>query len=377
MHGRNNPLPPVVLGMRAGCCPDPEPGPDGSRARHLIRTRAADDTDDGHDGAEPHLIRSRHYKNATDEDGNHLSAGVERDVPWVAIAPVVHAIRILERIVPDGHLLFDLNDHQFQSKHRKTGSLKAPAMRIRIEDFVAWANTEALAQGLPDEVVPPDPHGRIGTARFRRSLAWHIARRPGGLVALAIQYSHIRTALATEVSEGYASRSRGGIHRIIDIETALAVAETAADLREHFEAGGGVSGPAARRALTQAASTPRFEGREVKADFARKFLARDGAVLYDNPHALLLCLYKRDRALCAKGEAREAPTLDQCVAGCGNIVRTDHHAAQLRERADILGKKAAHTPQPVGDRLRANATRLRSYADNHDRTRITRQETSA
>ncbi|KUO20888.1 hypothetical protein AQJ91_13015 [Streptomyces dysideae] len=187
----------------------------------------------------------------------------------------------------------------------------------------------------------------------------------------------MRTALATEVSEGYASRSRGGIHRIIDIETALAVAETAADLREHFEAGGGLSGPAARRALTQAASTPRFEGREVKADFARKFLARDGAVLYDNPHALLLCLYKRDRALCAKGEAREAPTLDQCVAGCGNIVRTDHHAAQLREHADILDKKAAHTPQPVGDRLRANATRLRSYADNHDRTRITRQETSA
>jgi len=142
--------------MRAGCCPDPKPGSDGSRGRHLIRT-PADDTHDEDDGAEPHLIRSRHYKNATDDDGYHLSAGVERDVPWVAIAPVVQAIRVLERIVPDGHLLFDLNDHQFQflfdlndhqfqSKHRKTGSLKAPAMRIRIEDFVTWVNTEAIAQ---------------------------------------------------------------------------------------------------------------------------------------------------------------------------------------------------------------------------------------
>ncbi|MEV3871610.1 hypothetical protein [Streptomyces sp. NPDC049906] len=361
--------------MRAGCCPDPDPKPDSSRGRHLIHTQT--DPSDGDDEAEPHLIRSRHYKNATDEDGNHLSAGVERDIPWVAIAPVVCAIRVLERIVPEGHLLFDLNAHQFQSRHRKTGSLKASAMRIRIEDFVTWANAEAIAHGLPGEVIPPDPHGRIGTARFRRSLAWHIARSPGGLVALAIQYGHIRTALATEVSEGYASRSRGGIHRIIDMETALAVAETAADLREHFEAGGGVSGPAARRALTQAASTPRFEGREVKADFARKFLARDGAILYDNPHALLLCLYKRDRALCARGTTRDSPTLDQCVAGCGNIVRTDRHAAQLRERADTLDKKATHTPQPIGDRLRTNANRLRSYADDHDRTRITHQETPA
>ncbi|MFC5724163.1 integrase [Streptomyces gamaensis] len=349
--------PQETLGMRAGCCPDPEPGADGHA---------------GH-----HLIRSHHYKTVTDEDGNHLSGGAERDVPWVAITPVVRAIRVLERIVPDGHLLFDLDSHQFRSTRPYTGSLKASAMRVRIEDFVAWANAEAAAQGLPEETIPPDPHGAIGTTRFRRSLAWHIARRPGGLVALAIQYGHMRTALATEVSEGYASRSRSGIHRLIDVETALSVAETAAELRDHFDVGGGVSGPAARHALLRAARTPRFEGREIKANFARKFLARDGAVLYDNPHALLLCLYKRDRALCANSTLREAPALDRCVPGCGNSVRTDDHAAQLRERADLLDKKAVHTPQPVGDRIRANATRLRSYADEHDRTRITRQESPA
>jgi hypothetical protein len=83
------------------------------------------------------------------------------------------------------------------------------------------------------------------------------------------------------------------------------------------------------------------------------------------------------QGLCARGEARNSPTLDQCVAGCGNIVRTDHHAARLRERADTLDKKAARTPQPIGDRQRTNANRLRSYADHHDHTRITRQETPA
>ncbi|MGW3327583.1 hypothetical protein [Streptomyces virginiae] len=61
-----------------------------------------------------------------------------------------------------------------------------------------------------------------------------------------------------------------------------------------------ISGPAARRAVAAAATTPRFEGRIVPAKFARKaaaFLARDGVVLYDNPDAHLICAFKHDNAL--------------------------------------------------------------------------------
>jgi hypothetical protein len=36
-----------------------------------------------------------------------------------------------------------------------------------------------------------------------------------------------------------------------------------------------------------------------------------------------------------------------------------------------LETQAAHVPQPVGDRLRATAARLRDQAGKHDRTRIT------
>ncbi|MGW4101655.1 hypothetical protein [Streptomyces sp. NPDC004976] len=74
--------------LRSGCCPDPEPNPDGSTPRHLIR--------------------SHHYKNVRDSDGHHVSAGEERAVPWVAITPVVNAIRVLERIVPEGELLLSV-----------------------------------------------------------------------------------------------------------------------------------------------------------------------------------------------------------------------------------------------------------------------------
>ncbi|MGW3823393.1 integrase [Streptomyces sp. NPDC005071] len=351
--------PTEVLSLRAGCCPDPDP-------------------DDGDSSRPRHLIRGHEYKGVLDQDGNHLPGGAERDVPWVAITPVVNAIRVLERMVPPGALLFDGGQHLHRRTVYSTGSLRTASVSRRIEKLIKWVNAEAALHGLTSEIIPPDPHGRVGTARFRRTLAWHVARQPGGLVALAIQYGHMRTMFAdTETSTGYALRGRGGIHDILAVETALATAETAANLRERFIDGEGVSGPSARRALLTASTAPRFEGRQVRVDFARKYLARDGAILYDNPHALLLCLFKHDRALCTKDGATQAPTLDRCVPGCANTVRTDDHAISLRKKADWIETEAAHTPEELGKRLRANADKLRSWADEHDHARFTREETTA
>jgi hypothetical protein len=72
----------------------------------------------------------------------------------------------------------------------------------------------------------------------------------------------------------------------------------------------------------------------------------------------------------------DTPSLDHCVPRCGNIVRTDQHAIQLRDRADVLDTRAAHAPYPVAERLRANATKLRDWADAHDRTRLTLKDTA-
>ncbi|HEU5473771.1 MAG TPA: integrase [Actinophytocola sp.] len=345
-----------VLGMTTGCCPDPKP--------------TTDENADGNAGR--HLIRTHEYKNAVDADGNHQSAGTERDVPWVAITPVVNAIRVLERMVPDGSLLFDRRVHDVRYHRPGTGSLKPVAIRHRIEDFVAWVNTEAVTHNLPGEAIPADPHGRIGTARFRRSLAWHIARRPNGLVALAIQYGHLRTA----VSGAYASRGRGGIHELLDMETVRAVADTVADLHDDLDSGGGVSGPAARRAITAAATAPRFAGTVITARTARRLLVNEDAMIYDNPQAFLLCHYKREQALCHRDGIKDTPSLHHCVPGCGNTVRTDQHAAQLRDRADLLETHARHAPHPVAERLRTNANRLRGYADTHDRTRTMLEDTT-
>ncbi|WP_329316635.1 integrase [Streptomyces sp. NBC_01278] len=335
--------PQEVLNLRSGCCPDLEPAADGIPGRHLIR--------------------SRHFKNVTDLDGHHLSAGEVRAVPWVAITPVVQAIRVLEKMVPEGELLF--------SSGQRSGVLKSGGLNIRIKDFVSWVNREAATHNLVGQLVPDDPHGPLQVSRFRRTLAWHIARRPGGLVALAIQYGHMRTVLDARTSSRYGARGRGGIHTVLDVETALAAADTAARLRDRLAAGERLSGPAARRALTAAAQAPRFEGSIVPRTFvhkARAYLARDGIVLYDNPEALLICAFKHDVAMCEPAPGATAPRQYDCRPGCANTVRTDGHALLLRERAAELDQLADRLPPPLARRLRTNAARLRATADTHDST---------
>ncbi|MCU7705097.1 integrase [Streptomyces albidoflavus] len=343
--------PQEVQALRSGCCPDPDQATDGTTGRYLIR--------------------SHHFKNVLDDNGNHVSAGEARDVPWVAITPVVRAIRVLERMVPEGELLLSAAHHDVHRLGGKQhqGAIRKTSLNRRIESFIGWVNREAEAQGVPDQAVPEDPHGAIGMSRFRRTLAWHVARRPGGLVALAIQYGHMRTVLDTRTSSGYASRSRRGLHSVLDVETALAAADTAARFRDRTAAGEKISGPAARRAVTAAAQAPRFEGRLVPRTFAKKataFLARDGIVLYDNPDAFLICAFKHDNALCEPEPGATAPRQYACKTGCGNTVRTDIHARQLRARADEIDYFADHSPGPIARKLQANAARLRETAATHD-----------
>jgi hypothetical protein len=170
-------------------------------------------------------------------------------------------------------------------------------------------------------------------------------------------------------SSGYASRSRHGIHGVLDVETALAAADTAARLEDRLAAGERISGPAARRALAAVAEAPRFEGRLVTKHFARQatsYLARDGLLLFDNPDGCLICVFKRDTALCEPGSGATAPAQHNCRPGCGNAVRTDSHAQDLRERASRADQLAAHAPAPVAKRLRAAAERDRAVAAAHD-----------
>jgi DNA invertase Pin-like site-specific DNA recombinase len=77
------------------------------------------------------------------------------------------------------------------------------------------------------------------------------------------------------------------------------------------------------RAQIRAAIDRILAGAPITLASARKLLKNEDAMIYDNPHALGLCHYKRDRALCQGDGVKGTPSLDRCVPGCGNIARTD------------------------------------------------------
>ncbi|MFJ6770267.1 integrase [Kitasatospora sp. NPDC091257] len=371
--------PQEVQALRSGCCPDPVPVSDGT-TRHLIHSEVTGpaegenpDTGDDENADGFHLITGHHYKSVRDDDNNHISAGEIRTVPWVAITPVVRAIRVLERMVPPGELLLS-SAHHDSGKREHHGSLTLVALAARIKELVAWINQEAAAQGLPGQTVPADPRGPISPGRWRRTLAWHIARRPGGLVALAIQYGHMRAFLDARTSAGYGARGRRGMHGVLDVETVLATADAAANLRDAATAGERISGPAAGRALIDAANTPRFEGALLTARATRQLNQMRGHLLYDNPDSFLICAFKEDTALCEPDAGAIAPLPFACQTGCGNAVRTDAHAQAAQAHADRLEQQAAHVPGPMAKALHVTAAKWRGVADTHHVTARTAQE---
>lgn len=91
-------------------------------------------------------------------------------------------------------------------------------------------------------------------------------------------------------------------------------------------------------------------------------------MLYDNPDTFLICAFKRDNALCEPEPGATAPRQYACQQGCGNAVRTDTHARQMRDKADEIDRKAAFVPEKLAKRLRRSASNLRATANTHDAT---------
>ena len=252
--------------------------------------------------------------------------------------------------------------------------ITARAANTRIAEFITWVNDYAREHGLDSETIPDDPDGPVTLSRFRRTIAWHIARLPGGTVALAIQYGHLRTL----TSEGYSGRSRHGLRDLLDLETARAMASYLQDVSDSLDSGGGVSGPAARRladAARQAAS--RFEGLFLSPRQARALLADPALQVHDSPGAFLACNYDPAKALChpdrEAGSTAGHPALDRCDPACANIARTDEHITALTAEIARLRAESASPllPGPIRQRLAGRAAALEKIAERHARTRIT------
>jgi hypothetical protein len=318
------------------------------------------------------------FKGARDPDGQPAPDGTPRPVPWTVIAPVASAVGILQRLAHTD-LLFPAHGHwmttdvQRPDWNRHTSALTCQVANTRIARFISAVNAFASTHGLEAERVPDDPDGPVLMSRFRRTIAWHIARLPGGRIALAIQYGHLRTV----TSEGYSGRARHSLRTMVDFETARTMADHLTHVAEQLR-GEHVSGPAAGRLVAAAhAATARFNGIYLSPKDAAALLAEPLFQVYDNPQAFLTCNYDPTKALCdpdrdSRRQARRAqPSLDRCDAACANIARTDTHIDLARREAarrQILISDPL-TPQPLRERHCQRVGHLHQLVNRHERTR--------
>ncbi|WP_284750817.1 hypothetical protein [Arthrobacter sp. efr-133-R2A-120] len=324
-----------------------------------------------------YTIRGRAFKGQRDEHGDQISEGVVRMQPWVTIEPAARAVEALKRLArPDSPYLFatlykDMSPNGMRGRHGEVVTGKDVGERLG--DFVNLWNSHAERDGR--KVVPTDGErsvfgtskSRVAAARFRRTLAYHIANSPGGEIALGIQYGHVKSVITL----GYAGRAESGFPDRVELDALLARWDDLAALTDELQSGSRVSGPAAGRfrdALNDFAS--QYAG-QVQTEATLRRLQRSGlALVHDNPDAHNVCAYVAATALCHPDRdtstARTTPDLTNCQRGCPNIALLDSHAEDKARQRDRLIAEIESLPLPLADRNKQIADQLDREVLRHE-----------
>lgn len=214
---------------------------------------------------------------------------------------------------------------------------------------------------------PDDVPWRITTRQFRRTIAWHIANRPFGIVAGTIQYKHASVA----AFEGYAGSSASGFRAEVEAQRTLGQLD---DLLVYFDdrrAGAtpfGPAGPRIARTLDVAADTlgplPAMIADRARLRTLLSSLARTLHV-----GVLADCFFDPSTALCLKRVAApeaKAPFTALCEpTRCPNACITARHrpawTRAAAEAQNLLREERLSEPQRVA--LRQDLARFRLILD--------------
>lgn len=289
--------------------------------------------------------------------------------PWVVNEQAALAVSVLEDLSPNAMLFptgkFGLLDWLTSSRSRTIGSINED-----IAAFLDWFNTDiAAVTGHP--VVPPDRHGAITGRRLRRTLAWHIVRRPGGTIAGATQYGH----LFTQITHGYAGHAGSGFLDEITFEEFLLRSEQLHDDHQRLSRGEHVSGPAADLYRQRINTSTQFEGLTITTP-AQANTALTNPDLQVHHGALLTCVWRPETAACQDHNASSehtGPSWPRCRLTCSNIAYTDRDIAELSRHADRLHTDlGAHgLPQPLRQRIADRLAEHHRVIANHHSSRST------
>ncbi|GCE40847.1 hypothetical protein Rhow_004490 [Rhodococcus wratislaviensis] len=293
---------------------------------------------------------------------------------WTVSATVARAVTVLEQIQPPSQdLLFAALPHSPGGKTPVGRALPTGSTLRQLNDFRDWINAYCTRTGRIDAI--PDVDGqpwKFRTSQFRRTLAWFIARRPGGSIAGAIQYRH----MSIQMFEGYAGTSDSGFRAEVEAEMALARGEhllTVVEAHKHTD----FSGPAAEEAahrLTEFGAQANFAG-VIVTDPRRlsRLMNKHDPAIYPGTYAN--CVFNPDKALCTRthnSHGTPQPTLTDCKPlDCRNVALTEDNLTALTEElTTLLGELDARPPLPplLHQRLTTRAETLTTFIARHDRT---------
>ena len=243
---------------------------------------------------------------------------------WIVGEPVARAIAVMEAFQPPGtDILFTRLPHGYGTRHRvrDASAMLNSTTNENLNLFVTWVNAYCDKQGRADGI--PTVNGRmfrLMTSHFRRTLAWFIARRPGGTIAGALQYRHH----GIQIFEGYAGTSDSGFRAEVESEQALARGEhylAMVDAHEHTELTGPAAIEAARR-LEGFGHRARFQGIVVTDERRlKRIMERQDPAVY--PGTYITWVHDHSKALCERarrGRFEGLPDHGHCQPlACRNV----------------------------------------------------------
>ncbi|MFE9813053.1 hypothetical protein [Streptomyces sp. NPDC005548] len=304
--------------------------------------------------------------------GEDDDAGVE--ATWVVGEPVARAINILESLQPpETDYLFARLRHGSDAKKGSAEALTTKATGTQINKFIIYVNQLCAAADRSD-TIPAAGRSRTGfkTSVFRRTLAWFIARRPGGVIAGALQYRH----QSIQMFEGYAGTSASGFRAEVESEQALARGETyiaMIDAHEHTDLTGPSAEEVARR-LDEFGERGQFQG-QIALDKHRlkRIMKRHDPAIY--PGEYITCVHDPAKALCEKakrGRSEGLPSHGGCKPlSCRNVALTPENvAAWTRELARLEKRMATRPAMPplLLHRLQERHAEITEFLANTART---------
>ncbi|MFD3612608.1 hypothetical protein ACFWXA_31990 [Streptomyces atroolivaceus] len=280
-------------------------------------------------GEDSQVVRRRLTSLAFKGEDDHN--GVE--ATWVISGPAQRAVEVLERLQPARQkFLFALlpPSRGYIAQAGKNSAKTTSATNVDLVAFGRWVNDFCRRTGR-DEAIPlvNKQEWKITTSQFRRTLAWFIARRPGGVIAGALQFRHLRV----QMFEGYAGTSESGFRDEVEAEDAIARGEKLGDLITSHEFHR-LTGPAAAEAESRLATFERHVQFDGKVINDRKRLQRhmDRHDPHIYPGEYVTCVHNRDRALCHRGDGVEGPSLPDCQPlRCRNVALTSENIAHMRD----------------------------------------------